>query len=272
MRFYIIRHGESVGNLNKICLGHTDLGLTDKGREQALLTAKALEGVEFFKIYSSDLIRAVETAVPNAALRGLGVSDIVRSDKLRELYFGDWENAAVEDLKNNYGDMFNVGWRHGFGTFTPPNGESVPALAERMCSALASIARECELNSKSAFHSGDMCEDGVNITADNAEKFDKNIDDNMDKNIDDKTDKNIAENIDAVKNGVNILVVTHAASIRAFWGKISGYSAENVCAAVPFPSNASYSIADYDLNSGVFTPVLYSVDEHLGGIRTALLG
>ena len=60
---FIIRHGESVGNLHKICLGHTDLGLTDRGREQAASTANALKDVNFEAIYSSELIRAIETAL-----------------------------------------------------------------------------------------------------------------------------------------------------------------------------------------------------------------
>ena len=34
-KIYLIRHGESVGNLHRICLGHTDLDLTDLGFEQA---------------------------------------------------------------------------------------------------------------------------------------------------------------------------------------------------------------------------------------------
>ena len=48
---YIIRHGESVGNLNRICLGHTDLDLTDLGVEQAKKTADALSDLDFSAIY-----------------------------------------------------------------------------------------------------------------------------------------------------------------------------------------------------------------------------
>ena len=247
MRFYVIRHGESVGNLNKICLGHTDLGLTDKGREQAVITANALCDVDFLCIYSSDLVRAVETSLPNATLRGGDESCIMKRRDLRELYFGDWENSAVEDLKNNYGDMFPVGWRQHFGTFTPPNGESVPALADRMCAAFAAIADECQSLLSGRYESDNktlanvklLCKDGVKNTLDCDEQ--------------------------------NVLVVSHAASIRAFWGKISGYAAEDVCAAVPFPTNASYSIFDYDIKTGKFTPVSYSVDEHLADLKTALM-
>ena len=72
-RVYVIRHGESVGNLHRICLGHTDLDITDLGVKQAEKTAEALSDVDFAAIYASDLIRAVHTAEPHARMRGLEV-------------------------------------------------------------------------------------------------------------------------------------------------------------------------------------------------------
>jgi broad specificity phosphatase PhoE len=72
-RIYVIRHGESVGNLHRICLGHTDLDITELGVKQAEKTAEALSGVDFAAIYASDLIRAVHTAEPHAKMRGLDV-------------------------------------------------------------------------------------------------------------------------------------------------------------------------------------------------------
>ena len=60
---YIIRHGESLGNKNRKFLGHTDLDLTDLGYAQALKTAECLASVPFDRIYSSDLIRAYNTAL-----------------------------------------------------------------------------------------------------------------------------------------------------------------------------------------------------------------
>ena len=211
---YLIRHGESIGNLNKICLGHTDLGLTERGKEQARATANALSSLDFAGFYTSDLIRAVQTIEPHMELRSIDPDRAVRSAELRELYFGEWENAAVEDLKNEYGDMFTVGWRQNFGTFTPPQGESVADCADRMNRAVAKIA--------------------------------------------------------SLHVGRKILVVSHAAAIRALWGKILGLKAEDVCSAVPFPSNASYSILEYDVIDGALRPIEYSVDTHLSELRTAL--
>ena len=206
---YIVRHGESVGNLHRICLGHTNLDLTELGLEQAKKTAEALENVDFAGIYSSDLQRAVHTAEPHAKKRGL---EINTSPDFRELYFGNWENASVPMLKEKFHEQFMIGWRQNFGTFTAPEGESVVAMAERMVSGLEKIA--------------------------------------------------------ALHLGKTILVTSHAAAIRALWGKISGYAPSEWAEAFPFPTNASYSVLEYD---GVaLKPVSYSNDSHLGELVTAI--
>ena len=206
-RIYVIRHGESVGNLHRICLGHTDLDITELGMKQAEKTAEALSDVDFAAIYSSDLIRAVHTAEPHAKMRGLTVNT---DEAFRELYFGNWEHASVLMLKEKFHDEFTIGWRQNFGTFTAPMGESVVAMAERM-------------------------EDGV---------------------------KRIA----GKHRGKNILLTSHAAAIRALWGKISGFKPSEWADAYPFPTNASYSILEF--NGEELISVSYSNDSHLGELVT----
>ena len=102
---YIIRHGESVGNLNRICLGHTDLDLTELGRKQAEKTAEKLENIGFSAIYSSDLQRAIHTAEPHAIKRNM---QIETTSDFRELYFGKWENASVLMLKEKFHDQLQL--------------------------------------------------------------------------------------------------------------------------------------------------------------------
>ena len=206
-KIYVIRHGESVGNLHRICLGHTDLDITELGTKQAEKTAEALSGVEFAAIYASDLIRAVHTAEPHARMRGLTVNT---DEAFRELYFGTWENASVLMLKEKFHDEFTIGWRQNFGTFTAPQGESVVAMADRMEEGIKRIATE--------------------------------------------------------HKGKNILLTSHAAAIRALWGKISGYKPSEWAEAYPFPTNASYSILEFDGENLV--PVSYSNDSHLGELVT----
>ena len=126
---YLIRHGQSEGNKYSRCLGHTDLSLTDLGMEQARLTADHLRDVKIDAIYSSDLKRAYETALPHAQYRNM---NIYTSKELREMYFGEWENQCVDDLRANFPEQFNNGWRAGFGLFTIPGGENTYDAACRM--------------------------------------------------------------------------------------------------------------------------------------------
>ena len=204
---YIIRHGESVGNLHRICLGHTDLDLTELGHMQAKTTTEALSDIRFDAIYSSDLIRAVHTAEPHAQLRGL---EINKNEAFRELYFGNWENASVLMLKEKFHDEFMIGWRANFGTFVAPEGESVVAMAERMAEGVKEAAKK--------------------------------------------------------HPGGTILVTSHAAAIRALWGKISGHEPHEWADAYPFPTNASYSVIELDGEE--LKPLSYSNDSHLGELVT----
>ena len=205
--FYLVRHGESLGNKYHKFLGHTDLDLSELGYTQARMTAEELKDVKFDAIYSSDLIRAYNTAAPHAELRGLSV---IPSRELREIYVGEWEGMLAEDIKAIYGDMFTLGWRRGYGTFTPPGGEPVMAAGKRFFSEMCRIGDENE--------------------------------------------------------GKCILVTAHASVIRTFYAITLGTEPENIADDVPFPSNASYSVFEYE--RGTFTPISYSNDKHMGDLVT----
>jgi broad specificity phosphatase PhoE len=59
---YIVRHGETEDNKQKIIQGHLDTILNSEGKRQADLVAKALKDIPFDVCYSSDLQRATGTA------------------------------------------------------------------------------------------------------------------------------------------------------------------------------------------------------------------
>jgi broad specificity phosphatase PhoE len=136
---YLIRHGESLGNLEKRFLGHSDWDLTEKGKKQAEFAAGYFENIKVDAIYSSDLLRAHDTAVPHAELRGLTVID---SEGLREVNIGEWEGKLVSDLKRDHYEEFVIKWQQGFGTFTFPGGDNVMASATRFYNEVLRIARE----------------------------------------------------------------------------------------------------------------------------------
>ena len=202
---YIVRHGESLGNATKTMLGHTNLDLSEHGYKQAEATCKHLASVHFDKIYSSDLLRAFNTAKPHADLRGL---EVIPKVGLRELNVGAWEGKHVSEIIQNYGDMFEVHWHGGFGTFTFPDGEAVMGAAQRFYNAVLKIARE------------DM--------------------------------------------GKTVLIGAHAGVIRGFWSIISGVAPEDIVEKIDWPTNASYSICEFDGEKLI--PLEYSNDEHLAEI------
>lgn len=141
-KLIIIRHGQSVGNLMGIFLGHTDLDLSELGYLQAETTANHLYNEKIDVIYSSDLKRAYNTAVPNAKLHNL---DIKTSKNLREAYVGDWENKARTEILSIWGEkVFKNDWAENFGTFAFPNGEAISDAGKRFYNEILSICRENE--------------------------------------------------------------------------------------------------------------------------------
>lgn len=62
MTLFMIRHGETTGNVDKLFYGNMDLPLTENGRAQARALQPLLEKYRFDRVYSSDMSRAVETA------------------------------------------------------------------------------------------------------------------------------------------------------------------------------------------------------------------
>ena len=136
-KLILIRHGESLGNASRTLLGHTDLDLSELGYRQAECTAKALQNVKIDCIYSSDLKRAYNTAVPHARLRGMEVKGV---KALRELYLGDWEGKSVEEVVVTYGNVYEKEWTERYGTFRMPNGESTQEAGVRFYNECVKIA------------------------------------------------------------------------------------------------------------------------------------
>ena len=136
----IVRHGQSLGNLNKQFLGHTDLDLSDLGYKQADATANYLKKEKIDIIYSSDLIRAYNTALPHAKIRNL---DVIPDKMLREAYVGAWEGLFVDEILEKWGvSVFKNQWKDNFGCFTFPDGESTYDAGRRFLNEIKRICLE----------------------------------------------------------------------------------------------------------------------------------
>lgn len=99
MKIYLVRHGESTGNLNRIFCGHTDVELTPNGVIQAQNMAKLFENIDVEKIYSSPLKRAYNTAKEISKIKNL---EIEVNDLLKEINFGDFEGLKWDEIEEKY--------------------------------------------------------------------------------------------------------------------------------------------------------------------------
>lgn len=97
MRISFARHGESVSNAAGRWQGQSDVGLSSKGREQALLLARRLKAIPFDLVVASDLSRASDTA------QVLG-RPVELDRAFREIDVGAWEGLSRSEVQQRYGD------------------------------------------------------------------------------------------------------------------------------------------------------------------------
>jgi broad specificity phosphatase PhoE len=126
-RVLLIRHGQSEGNAEGRFGGHTSTPLSPRGRLQAEATAQALSSENLTAIYSSDLPRAVETAMPLARLSNL---DVELTDAFRERSVGVMEGLTFEEAAAQHPDQYAALIRRDFDQVLL-GGESYRQMLDR---------------------------------------------------------------------------------------------------------------------------------------------
>ena len=111
VRLVLVRHGLSSFNEKGLIQGRTDDSyLTDKGYEQALKSGKALSSINFDQIYSSPLLRAVETAkIIQKNLKG--ENNIEYDKNLLEVDLSKWSGLTINEIKNKYPENYLL-WKN----------------------------------------------------------------------------------------------------------------------------------------------------------------
>ncbi len=141
-RLWLVRHGLTDWNMQQRFCGHRDIPLSAQGRAQALWTAEQLLKESISAIYTSDLVRARETAEIIARQR-TPAAQIRESAAWREIDFGEWEGLTytqiVEQFKDHLG--FFIDPEH----HSPPNGESLANMQQRVKDALSAIVHSDDL-------------------------------------------------------------------------------------------------------------------------------
>lgn len=136
-KFYFVRHGQTVWNVeNKIC-GQTDSPLTEKGHEQARETGRILKEkldrgeIHIDEIFTSPLRRAYDTAKEISSMTGIPMRI---EERLIEQNFGKWEGTPRDgkefaQAKKNFADSYG-------------GGESMMRMAQRIYNLIDDLKKE----------------------------------------------------------------------------------------------------------------------------------
>lgn len=137
-RVLLVRHGETDWNLDARIQGHTDIPLNPTGRWQAERVAQAVDGDDLQAIYSSDLLRAAQTAQAIARVAGLPV----KFDRgLRERAFGAFEGRRFVDIEKSHPEEA-LRWKQRDPVFEPPGGgESLRQFVARVVDTADHLCR-----------------------------------------------------------------------------------------------------------------------------------
>lgn len=107
LRVFIVRHGQTDHNVQKILQGHLDIDINDTGREQAQLVANTFKNITIDYLVSSDLIRCQNTIKPFLPHHEL---EPKITSNLRERDMGEVQGMFLKDAREKYGDNFrNMG-------------------------------------------------------------------------------------------------------------------------------------------------------------------
>lgn len=153
MKLYLVRHGQSEGNVKHLWYGISDLPLTALGRKQAAQVGEKLRDIPLAAAYTSPLSRAADTA--RIALAGRDVPLTVIPD-LREQDMGRLESMSEADISAfdpTYLAQLEKDWVH----VCPLEGEPFDTgLAPRVAAVLDALAEkgeDCAIFS----HNGPLC-------------------------------------------------------------------------------------------------------------------
>ena len=129
---WLVRHGETDWNREQRLMGQLDIPLNAEGMRQAAELAAELTGQVFDALFSSDQLRARQTAEVLAAALNLPLH---LDPRLREEHLGAWQGLTHAEIQARYPGQWEQR-RADPPDFRPPGGgETIAEMAARACAA-----------------------------------------------------------------------------------------------------------------------------------------
>jgi len=133
-KYFLMRHGEAESNLFKIVSSNykNQHHLTEKGKKTVLQSLKKLKKIDL--IFSSDFVRAKETA--QIAAQYFGIKKIIYDKRLREINTGIFDGKNEKEYHSYFSSLEEKFYK------TPPKGENLTELKNRVAEFLYEIEKK----------------------------------------------------------------------------------------------------------------------------------
>ena len=121
-KLVLVRHGQSVYNQQNIFTGWTDVDLSEQGRYEAKKAGALLKksGIYPDICFTSWLKRAIHTAQILLNELEWEQIDMLKSYKLNERHYGDWQGRNKDEVKKEFGEEQFLAVRRGYDVAPPP--------------------------------------------------------------------------------------------------------------------------------------------------------
>lgn len=135
-KLILIRHGQTDMNKDQLYYGRIDVPINEVGRAQAERARKNLINlkIDYDKIYSSNLVRAYETA----KIVNYKNIEIEVDEKIKEMDFGIFEGLSYDEIIKKYPEemkLLEKDWK----TYSYVTGENPIVLQKRAVEFLDSL-------------------------------------------------------------------------------------------------------------------------------------
>lgn len=137
-KLVLVRHGQTLWNIDRKYQGHSDIALSSNGKKQAYCLRERFRHERLAAIYTSDLSRALETGQIVGEFHTCKINSL---SELREINFGKWEGLTHEEIQAQYGELEKQ-WRFQTENFQIPGGESFQDLKKRVCRQVLTLVKK----------------------------------------------------------------------------------------------------------------------------------
>jgi broad specificity phosphatase PhoE len=134
---YLARHGETASNVSRCYAGYSAEPLTPLGQTQVRSLAARLRECSIGEIWTSEVVRARQSADILAAALGVGVR---ADDRLNEMRMGPWEGLTEDEVALRYPEEYRT-WLLNPDHLRLPGRETLDMLAERVMGAVRDAGR-----------------------------------------------------------------------------------------------------------------------------------